>query len=422
MSSPLRRATMTLGCVTLIALVVFILTNSPRHTGVAHASTVSPALHARCTRHVTTTSFTAVMAASRAGGPHRLCLSPGDYGSFPASGGGSPVTILPDTSAGATESNVTLHPHFDGVSHLTISGVTIADGTITGSSHDITLTHSNFTSQLFLDDTSMNNANIVLSYDTFPATAADCLHGYEGRIEISDSGHGPTPDGIIIEHSRIGPGGDCDGVQSGGYGVKILDNIFDDFHYVGDVHVDGVQLYGARYNVIDGNFFHNVPDAIEAPDPSNDHQDIENNLMVLDASGRAEVLQLYSDTGSIIRHNTLPDGRCSYDQPCGIISLGSKAGAPGSSGTTIVDNIASQISVDAAGGPVSYSENYNLFTEGHGQGAHDLHGRPTYVGGPCATRQTLPPGPCDTRVEFLLTPRSRGARAADDGRNMGITG
>ncbi len=70
--------------------------------------------------------------------------------------------------------------------------------------HDITFHDSLFHQHLLIDDTSMNNANIVVNYNMFPADTADCVGGPEGRIWPHDTSHSSTPDGVLIESNNIG--------------------------------------------------------------------------------------------------------------------------------------------------------------------------------------------------------------------------
>jgi hypothetical protein len=300
-------------------------------------------------------------------------------------------------------------------------------GTTTGNVHDVTIQNSIFRSHLQINDTAMNNANVVINYNLFPGDSADCLNGPEGRIQLSNSGHAATPDGVVIENNNIGGVGSvqCDGIQSGGYGVKILGNWFHDFHYAGAAHTDGIQLYGAQANVIKGNFFYNVPDAIVAYDGM-ENDDIENNIAVNDSAKENgaspnQVDFLANQGTSTIRHNTVVGGLNSYGGTEGNILIGTKG--PACTGLVLNDNVATSISNGDGSGNCTYSADYNLLQQGGGTGAHNIGSAPIYAGGDCGNLTVDPPGKCAGKwANFLLAPTSPGHHAASDGTEMGAHG
>ena len=69
---------------------------------------------------------------------------------------------------------------------------------------------------------------------------------------------------------------------------------------------------------------------------------IEDN--VIDTQGRPWGIELYADSNSIVRHNTLLyRANCDYNTACGTIALDHKSSDPAGRGTIIVDNIATSI-------------------------------------------------------------------------------
>ena len=173
--------------------------------------------------------------------------------------------------------------------------------------------------------------------------------------------------------------------------MQILNNEFTGIHQIDGadgVHADAIQRYGSSSTVIRGNYMHDVADGIMAPDGT-DHEVVQDNVMLTD--GYPFAITMESDIGSIVQHNTLPDGSCDYNDHCGILRLGSKSGQPGGTGTVIKDNILSDISVPE-GSQSNAEENYNLITSGSsGKGAQDQRGAPRFVADTASARTSWRP-------------------------------
>ena len=384
---------------------------------------------------MTTSTFSS--AFSSAGSGAVLCLAPGSYGSFNGSSKSSTVVITPDVSAGATpptgnatgdvNGNVTFSgADFSPASNITMDGITFTgDVSMAGNTHDITLHDSLFHQHLIIDDTSMNNANIDINYNMFPADKADCINGPEGRIWPHDTSHSSTPDGVVIENNNIGGAtAQCDGMQIGGYGVQIIDNWIHDFHYQNSAHTDGIQDYGGRYEVVEGNFMYNVPDCYVSYDGTN-HADVEDNICVNDGTqnngASPNDLDILGDSGSIIKHNTVVAYKDSYNNAGGCITLGSKSGS--STGTVITDNIATCLVTDSGGHSASYTESHNMWVSSGPSGTGDVHGTPSYQGGSCASLSSSQSPFCsDGWSNYLLASSSSGYTASDTGNAMGAYG
>jgi hypothetical protein len=143
-----------------------------------------------------------------------------------------------------------------------------------------------------------------------------------------------------------------------------------------------------------------------APDGA-DHEVIEDN--VIDPGSYPFAITLWSDNGSIVRHNTLPDGACAWNLRCGILTVGSKTGEPAGRGTVVKDNILGEVTVGS--GSATFAErDYNLIATGSPVGAQDLRGRPGYSGGSA-------PSSYD---EFTLASGSAGEASASDSADRGI--
>jgi hypothetical protein len=263
-------------------------------------------------------------------------------------------------------------------------------------SHDLTFDHLTWTAGAIVRTRGTNQA-IMFDSDIFDNLPPPL---YEGRVTVR--GYNNTePVGVTITSSHFG-GGCSDGVQVVGdaYGVQIgpgneFSRIIQD---VCAAHVDPIQLYGSRYTVITGNWFHGNSTGVMAPE-GGDHERITNNVFVADED--PYVLQIGSHTAGLIAHNTFVGGS--------IEVAGHQEGASPSTGQVVRDNI---FTGDLRTLDPGNTEDYNLCTraEADCKGAHDVKGSAVFVGGAHPT----------SRAGFKLAPRSPGRNAASDGSDMGI--
>jgi hypothetical protein len=205
-------------------------------------------------------------------------------------------------------------------------------------------------------------------------------------------------------------GGCSDGIQAG-VGLNIYSNRFINMlvgNCPNDPHTDAIQFVGATGSEgphIKGNYFENNDQALTAFDRIANAV-IEDNIFVAGPIGRPWQIEWYSDTNSIIRHNTfLYSTKCGYRMACGQIYLGRKSTDPAGKGTIVIDNIATVISVND--GSAAARIDHNLVRSGAGDG--DVSGSPTFIGG------TTP----STWSGFQLAATSLGVNAASDGSNLG---
>ena len=255
---------------------------------------------------------------------------------------------------------------------------------------------------------SVPNAKILFDGNTFD----DIHYGlWEGRLTVR--GYDNTqPVGVKIINNHFGNSssavGESDGVQiiGGAYGVEIgPGNEFVGIRQGGfSAHVDPIQLYGSKFTVIRGNYMHGCDTGVMAPDGT-DHELIEQN--VIDPVDYPYPIIMGSDQGSIIRHNTFPDGPAAWGMRKGILRIGSNEGNPPSTGTVVEDNVLGEVAVQAGS---SVSVNFNLIANGAAIGSQDIHGLPTYVGG----------APVNY-VGYALAAGSLGRGNASDGTDRGIT-
>ena len=108
-------------------------------------------------------------------------------------------------------------------------------------------------------------------------------------------------------------------------------------------------------------------------------------------------IELYSDDGSTVRHNTVryyAPGTCAFSQACGRIVLDRKTADPAGSGTQVYDNVA-------------------VLTSGNGSTA----ARNDHNTNPATVNYV---GPLTGWAGFELAPGSPGTGAASDGLDTGI--
>lgn len=373
--------------VALVAAVVGIAMIGPQS---ASAATLS----------ATPSSLGSVFGAAQGG--DTILLASGNYGTF--TGGLKPGVVTLQAQPGASP---TMAVSFDPASNITLDGLTLTEIDIANlQTKNITVRNSSIPGQTIFRSGSLANANILFDHNVH-GPFDKCSGCYEGRVQLAE--RTGEPSGITIANSLFGPGGNSDGIQNGSNGTRILNNEFLKIHQIdGDaVHADSIQLYGSQNTVIRGNWFHDVSVGIMCADQC-DHEDIEDNVFNGDESPYQ--LNLLSDNGSLIRHNTFVDGACSFNLRCGIIYLGNKSGDPASTGTVVTDNIISSICVCSGTASGLDEESYNLFTGESSGGSHDLTGAPTYVGGANPS----------SYAGFALAAGSKGKGDASDGLDRGI--
>jgi hypothetical protein len=354
----------------------------------SRTSTPRRAGSSRCDRSAAPGELAHQLHAASAG--ETICLADGDYGTFRGARKEGPVTLRPHAGASAS-----MTVELDGAANLVLDGLTIRGAALRGSTRDITIRHSAFTEPATLDG--LENANVVLDHDSF-----DDISGTAARIHLPYTSQ--TPSGVTIKNSRM-IGGDSDGVQSG-VGVNIIDNQFIDILENGPNHTDAIQLLDAPGAVVRGNFIRDSSSGIVAYDGL-EHAVIEDNVVDLTGKGkRPWGIELYSDDGSVVRHNTVKyDPGCSFNLPCGMIGIDRKSQDPAGQGTVVLDNIATELTI--SNGSEVASRRGNLLRRGVESG--DRRGAPVYEGGSHPA----------SFAGFKLAHSSPGKDAASDGRDVG---
>jgi hypothetical protein len=373
----------------LAAVGVLVLSASPPESRMRSAA-------GRCDRTASSAAaLTREFGAARPG--ETICLASGRYGIFRAGSKSGVVTLRPRPGATAR-----MALDFDPAVNVRVDGVTVTGADIRGRSRNLTIANSKFTGIAVVNVDEMANANVVFDRNTH-ADIDTCATCFQGRLHVEgDSGR---PSGVVIANS-VFSGGNSDGVRADANGIEIRGNEFFGLRDQDPFHTDPIQIYGGTRIEIRGNYFHDndVSAAIMMPD-GGAHNVVENNVIA--AGGYTWALTWYSDNGSIIRHNTMADGACSFSKRCGIVNIAARAGAPPGQGTIIRDNVIGGIAYSGGDAGSSFTAEHNL-SRLRIPGSGNITGLPRYVGPP-------------TRYGgYRLAPGSPGRGEASDGTDIGI--
>jgi hypothetical protein len=252
---------------------------------------------------------------------------------------------------------------------------------MTGSTKNITIRNSAFTSATTIDG--LANSNVLFDHDTFNNINAGGQYDTPARIHLAYSSS--THSGVTIQNSLMN-GGSTDGVQSG-VGVNIINNEFTNIREgsCSACHTDAIQLIDAPGSVVRGNWLHNNQDGITAFDGLTNATIVDNAIGPQQSD--PDCIDMYALKNSLIAHNSCSSGMD--------IWLDHKDADPASTGNTLRDNFAPS---GLAGRDVSSNTRMNNMTN------------PTYKGG---TSPTSYPG-------FGLSPSSAGIGGASDGLDVGV--
>jgi hypothetical protein len=271
-------------------------------------------------------------------------------------------------------------------------------GSVNAGASNITVSGSAFTSEVSVNGTA-SSANLVFDGNTHNNISGSST----ANRFLADGG------GLTIRNSTF-QGGGSDGVRlATSSPVNVIGNTFLNVNDDGSGnHTDMIQWYGGSNAVIRGNLFKQTVDGetqvMGAFDGTGGNL-IEDN--VVDVTGRNWGVELYSDSGSIIRHNTFVyRSPCPWSQPCGIIALDRKAADDAGVNTQVYDNIATR--VDIGNGSTTSRRDHNMLRSGAASG--DFIGSPLFQGGANPS----------TYAGYRLAALSEGLGGASDGLNVGI--
>ena len=357
--------------------------------GTNYATFTTTSAASSCTRNATASTFASEVSAATAG--QTVCLASGNYGTF--QGTNKAITIR--AAAGATP---TMRYQFgSGDSGFTLTGLSGMGGSISSGASNITVRASAFNS--YAQFSSLSNSNIL-----FEGNTHNYINSPSGspNARIVLGGDPSTHSGVTIRNSVL-RGGDSDGVFTG-VGVNVIGNEFADICESGPNHTDMIQFakpanpsQGAG-GVIRGNYFHAggcSTQTLASYDSGTRNVLIEDNVV---DTRRPWGIELYSDEGSIVRHNTVrwyPDSECSFGgTECGYIDITRKSADPPGQGTQVYANVGM---VTVQSGSTVARNDHNVDPE--------------------AVRFV---GPLTSYAGFHLAAGSVGKGAAGDGSDVGI--
>jgi hypothetical protein len=346
--------------------------------------------------YATPANFAAQVSAATGG--QTICLASGDYGTW--SGTNKAITIR--KAAGATP---TMRYSFGSDdSGITLDGMSEMGGRISSGAANITVRNSAFDTCAHF---SGSQTNVVFDSNTHININATCGNS---RLGLNASG-------VTIRNSLM-QGGDTDGAFISANGVVVENNRFINLCEgpTGN-HTDGLQFADPNaigtpdasqslgYNaVVRRNFFsftgcrNGYAQALSSYDSGTQGALIEDN--VVDTT-RPWGIELYSDDGSIVRHNTVryyADLQCVFGGlVCGQIALTTKTGShwdPPGTGTQVYDNVGI---VNRSAGSTAARNDHNVNPA-----------LVTYV------------GPLTSYAGFRLAAGSVGRGAASNGSDVGI--
>ena len=342
-----------------------------------------------CDLNATPSTFAAQVSAATTG--QTICLASGDYGTW--SGTSKAITIK--RADGATPKM--RYSFGSGDSGFTLDGMSGMSGDINAGASNITVRNSDF-----VDRAGFSGAMTNVVFDNNSHMNQFCPAGdWNMRLHLNSSG-------VTVKNSLF-QGGDCDGVFISGNDNLVQNNRFINLCESGPNHTDGLQFAdpgspsGGYNTTVRGNFFsftgctNGYAQALTSYDSGTRGALIEDNVV---DTKRPWGIELYSDDGSIVRHNTVryyPDSQCVFSGlACGQIDVTRKASLadPPGTGTQVYDNVAV---VHLGYGSTTARNDHNV----SGQLV-------TYV------------GPLNTWSGFHLADGSVGVNAASDRLDVGI--
>lgn len=361
---------------------------------------------------VTTGTFAARVTASIAGDV--LCLNTGSYGQW--TGTNKAITV----KAGASQTPTMTFDFASGDTGFTLDGMANMGGGIDGATN-ITIKNSAFTDQIFIDGASTDG--IVLDGNThnWPVTSVD--GGINAKIYLANGLTGTLASpSVTVKNSQVW-NGDLDGIHMGGGSGYILeDNNLNNICQDGPNHTDNIQVDSSTTtNVrIARNWVHQTvfcgTQGITSYDNGSNGIIIEDNVVAL---RWGPVMELYGDTNSTVRHNTLifyaagataDATHCEFfSQTCGKLIVSRKPANPAGSGTIVRDNIATDVTI---GDGSTGTQDHNMCrTTCSGTGS--LNMTPVFAGG-------SDPNTFTSRCDYALALGSPGKGVASDGLDIGI--
>jgi parallel beta-helix repeat protein len=360
-------------------------------TNYATFTTNSATASGTCDRSAAPSTFASQVSAAAAG--QTICLGSGNYGTW--AGASKAITIK--AAGGATPSMKVNFNTGDG--GFTLDGMSGMGGDIANGAGNITIRNSSFTSPIIIRDTACGS-NILLDGNVHRNLSTPTISGVVSRVQ----GWGA----FTIQNSLL-EGGDMDGVRIDSDCIRVVNNTFRNILQNGPNHTDNIQFYGGGGAVIRGNWFVQTADVdARSTQVLAAYDGTENNLIednVIDSRSRPWGIELYSDTNSIVRHNTvIYRPGCDFNIACGYIDISRKVGTNSPNGCPR--------DCDPGVGTQVYDNVANVIVRNGSTVARNDHNVPG--------QQVSFVGPLDRYDGFRLAAGSPGKGAASDGSDVGV--
>ena len=395
-----------------------------------------------CNLNATTSSFATQIADATPG--QVVCLASGDYSSFTGTSKSAPGITITAAPGATVTFNSGMSLNLSSVQNFTLDG-TGGGGTMTvggalnlSTSGGLQSKALNLTFQNIAFTASSNavmiegpeNSNIVFNRDTFIDGNAACNGGSPSTVgaqfmlDYGTSG-GTTPSGVTLENSVFVAPGDLwnpnRAMETVGSPLSIENNVFAGFldhtESASCNHIDTLQLYAGSNSTdgnvtFTGNLCYDDYNCFAAWDGTSDNTITDNACFDIEQN----CIDLYSDTSSVINHNTQQTGGadpsgCGYlpnTQGCNSSTLlenSNKSGDRTTTGETYTNNL-DQHGPNVESGSLTTNTN-NMWS---GASSPNINGTATFTGGNDPLSWT----------GFQLTSGSTGHNSGNDGQNVGI--
>ena len=395
-----------------------------------------------CNLNATTSNFTTQLADATPG--QVVCLASGDYSSFTGTSKSSPGITITSAPNAMVTFNSGMNVNLSSAQNFTLDG-TGGGGTMTiGGELDLSTSGSslqnkalNLTFQNIAFTASSNavliegpeNSNIVFNRDTFVDGNAACSGGSPSTLGAAfmllyKTATATTPSGVTLENSVFVAPGDLwnpNRAMESESGLTIENNVIAGFldhtESASCNHIDGLQIYSGSNSpwggiTFTGNLCYDDYDCIAGFDGTSDNTITDNACFDIEQN----CIDLYSDTGSVINHNTQEAGGadpsgCATEpstQACSSSTLflnSNKTGDSSPSGETYTNNL-DQHGPNAESGSLSTNTN-NMWSSAS---SPNIRGTATFTGGSDPM----------TWAGFELTSGSTGHAGGSDGLDVGI--
>jgi hypothetical protein len=392
-----------------------------------------------CDLNANPSNFTTVIAAANAG--QVVCLASGDYSSFTGTSKSAPGIWITSAPGATVTFNSGFNLNLSNVRNFMLDGtggggtMTVAgpvslqtSGALQDEALNLLFQNIAFTATADVTIDGPENSNITFNRDTFVAGNVACSGGSGGGTTWEfllsyKTATATTPSGVTIKNSVfVAPADLWDparAIQTAS-SLTVANNVF--VGYVahtdpaGCNHIDTLQIF-SQFNgtwggvVFTGNLCYFDYGCIMAFDGTSDNTITDNVCFDVERS----CATLYSDSGSVVSHNTQQKGGTDASLGCvvavactsgDVFENSHKTGDSVGSGETFSNNVSGSTPNIGDSSAVSSNTN-NLYS---GASSPNINGSATFTGG------TNP----ITWAGFELTFRSAGHAAGSDGLDVGI--